>query len=180
MIYDAHFRYKIVLFGDEGVGKTSLVERFINNRFEEDYTSTLGYNVFEKTVIYNECLISLLIFDFGGQERYTRLRQFYARGANAAFMVFDLTNEQSFANLITWKSDLFGFAGTIPFILIGNKSDLEEQRQVKKEEVLKMCSFLGGMAYYETSARTGRAVEDAFYQLAVKTYSSYSKGVIYG
>ena len=168
------------MFGDQGVGKTSLVVRFVNDKFEENYARTIGYNVFEKSVIYNECLISLMIFDFGGQERFTTLREYYARGASAAFLVFDLTSQNSFENLITWQSDLFGFTGEIPFIVIGNKADLESERRVRREDILKVCSSIRALAYYETSAKTGKAVDDAFYQLAVKTYASYSAGVIYG
>ncbi|NVM27913.1 MAG: GTP-binding protein [Candidatus Helarchaeota archaeon] len=180
MSYSSHFRYKVVLFGDIGVGKTSLVIRFINDKFDENLVSTIGYNVYEKSLIYNECLISLMIFDFGGQERFANLRRYYARGANAAFIVFDLTSQKSFENLIKWKNDLFGFTGEIPFIVIGNKADLESEWRVRREDILKVCSSIGALAYYETSAKTGKAVEDAFYQLGVKTYTTHAKGLIYG
>lgn len=171
------YRYKLILFGNMGVGKTSLIERFVNDKFEEDYQSTMGYNVYEKRVIYNGTVISLMIFDVGGQEKFRRLRHFYARGANAAFIVYDLTDPASFTNVIVWKNDLHEFAGEIPFIIIGNKLDLNN-RQVKKEEGLTLCSLLGAHAYYETSAKTGIGVEDAFYQIAVMTYVGYTSGTI--
>ena len=172
-------RYKMILFGNEGVGKTSLVERFANNRYNENYISTLGYNVFEKNIVYHgSIIISLMIYDIGGQERFTKLRRKYAEGANTAFIVFDITDSNSFLNLLKWKNDLMEFAGSIPFVIIGNKIDLQTHRQVARDDALKMCTLLGALAYYETSAKNGKGVEDAFFQLAVVTYNSYSSGII--
>jgi len=172
-------RYKMILFGNEGVGKTSLVERFINDKFEQNYLATLGYNVYEKRILHNDTLISLMIYDIGGQERFSALRKQYAKGANTAFIVFDVTDPNSFTSIIKWKTDLNEFAGPIPFIIIGNKIDLETERQVTKEEALKLCTLLGALAYYETSAKTGKGIEDAFYHLTIMTYTCYSTGIIF-
>jgi len=171
-------RYKLILFGNEGVGKTSLVERFVNDKFEENYIATLGYNVYEKRILYNNANISLMVYDIGGQERFSDLRKQYAKGANTAFLVFDVTDPNSFISIIKWKTDLNDFAGAIPFIIIGNKIDCVTERQVAKDEALKLCSVLGALAYYETSAKNGRGVEDAFYHLAVMTYTCYSPGIM--
>ena len=171
-------RYKMILFGNEGVGKTSLVERFVNDKFSEDYLTTLGYNVYEKRIIYNDTVISLMVYDIGGQERFSNLRKQYAKGANTAFIVFDVTDPNSFTSVIKWKTDLNEYAGTIPFIIIGNKTDLETEREVTKAEALKLCDLIGGLAYYETSAKNGKGVEDAFNQLALMTYSCYSAGIM--
>lgn len=166
--YDKFIRYKMVLFGNASVGKTSLVERFINDRFEQNYISTLGYNVYEKQIHYEQSIISLMIFDIGGQEKFRDLRKKYAEGANLAFIVFDLTNPDSFATIQTWHTDLFEFAGSIPFVIIGNKNDLPPQ--VSSDAAAQLSSRLGALAYLETSAKTGQGVEKAFHQLAVKSF----------
>lgn len=166
-------RYKMVLFGDSGVGKTSVVERFVNDKFEEEYTSTLGYNVYEKQVPYKNCIVSLLIWDIGGQEKFRELRKKYAEGAQIAFIVYDLTNRPSFENVGLWKKDLDEFAGPVAFIIIGNKLDLEMNRMVSQSEGETLASQLGALDFFETSAKTGSGIEDAFNQLAMKTYNIF-------
>jgi len=163
-------RYKMVLFGDSTVGKTSVVERFINDKFEECYISTLGYNVYEKQIPYKDSVISLMIWDIGGQEKFRDLRKRYAEGANVAFIVFDITNKQSFDNVAVWRRDLEEFAGKAPFILIGNKMDLEWNRKVPKADAQRIASQLGALDFFETSAKTGVGVENAFKMLATKTF----------
>ena len=166
--YEKFVRYKMVLFGNANVGKTSLVERFINDRFEENYISTLGYNVYEKQINYENSLISLMIFDIGGQEKFRDLRKKYAEGADTAFLVYDVTNPDSFASLEAWKTDLVEFAGEIPFIIIGNKNDLTSA--IPNEDAMQLSYKLGALDYFETSAKTGAGVEKAFNQLAVKSF----------
>ena len=166
--YEKFVRYKMVLFGNASVGKTSLVERFINDRFEESYISTLGYNVYEKQINYENNLISLMIFDIGGQEKFRDLRKKYAEGADVAFIVYDVTNPDSFASIESWKTDLYEFAGEIPFIIIGNKSDLPSS--IPAEEAIALSDKLGAQDHFETSAKTGAGVEKAFNQLAVKSF----------
>lgn len=171
--YGKTYTYKMVLFGNEAVGKTSLVERFINNKFEEDYLSTLGYNAYQKQIIYQNFTISLMIFDVGGQEKFNALRKKYATGANTAFIIYDITNRNTFANVGAWKNELYQIAGGIPFIVIGNKADLQAERQVPTDEAAQMCSALGALSFFETSAKTGAGVEEAFQKLALKTYEFY-------
>ncbi len=162
------FRYKMILFGSEKVGKTSLVERYINDKFEEEYMSTLGYNVYEKQIELENVIISLLIFDIGGQELFRQIRQKYAEGANLAFLLYDITNRASFEKLSEWKKDLIEFAGDIPFMLIGNKVDLASERQITKDELKNLSSQLGAVDFLETSAKTGEGVEEAFLKLTIK------------
>lgn len=168
-------RFKMVLFGSEGVGKTSVVERFINDRFDDTYISTLGYNVYEKQMAHDNKTISLMIYDIGGQEKFRDLRKKYAEGADIAFIMYDITNRPSFASIYDWKEDLIEFAGNVPFIIIGNKVDLEAERQVPTEEATRIYSELGALGFFETSAKTGIGVEDAFNLLAMKTYDSRFK-----
>ncbi|MHA1130911.1 MAG: Rab family GTPase [Candidatus Helarchaeota archaeon] len=142
MMVTTTIRYKMVLFGSAGVGKTSLVERFINDRFEEEYFSTLGYNVYEKVIPHDTIEISLMIFDIGGQERFRDLRKKYAEGADCAFIVYDVTNEVSYDEIKLWVKDLKEF----------------------------ISSTIQALDFFETSAKTGHGVENAFTQLALKTY----------
>jgi small GTP-binding protein len=169
-------RYKLVLLGTEKVGKTSLVNRLVNDRFNENYMSTLGYNVFEKQIVLEDTTISLLIFDIGGQEKFRELRKKYVDRAHAAFLVFDITNQVSFNALSAWKKDLDEFVGPIPFITIGNKVDLDDLRDIPQEEAKKFTiEELGALSYLETSAKTGVGVEAAFQQLGLKTYELTTK-----
>lgn len=168
-------RYKMVLFGDSQVGKTSVVERFIHDKFEESYISTLGYNVYEKQIPYKDSVISLMIWDIGGQEKFRDLRKRYAEGAHVAFIMFDISNKESFLNVNVWRKDLEEFAGKAPFILIGNKMDLDSNRQVSKADAQKIASELGALEFFETSAKTGAGVENAFKILATKTYDAQYK-----
>ena len=162
----------MVLFGNVGVGKTSLVERFINNKFEENYISTLGYTVYEKQFTYQNSIISLMIYDIGGQEQFRDLRKKYADGANTAFIVYDITNLASFQRIEDWRHNLREFAGEIPFVVIGNKADLEANRVVDAESAKKLSFELGAADFIETSAKTGAEVNSAFKKLAVQTYQS--------
>jgi small GTP-binding protein len=170
-----YFRFKMVLFGTEAVGKTSLVDRFVNNKFEENYISTLGYNVFEKIIICDNISISLMIYDIGGQEKFRDLRKKYAENADLAFLVYDITNQVSFDALQEWKQDLAEFAPNATFIIIGNKRDLQLKRKVPTDKAAKLALELGALEFFETSARTGAGVQQAFNQLAIKTYETRFK-----
>lgn len=166
-------RYKVILFGNENVGKTSLVDRFVNDKFEADYIATIGYNVYEKRIYFDENIVSLMIYDIGGQEKFTELRKVYAKGADAAFIVYDITDLDSFNDIYRWREDLFRFTGSeITFIILGNKGDLKSDRQVQKDEGQKISSKLGALMFLETSAKTGEGVEAAFTQLASRTLRS--------
>lgn len=167
------YRFKLVLFGNERVGKTSLVDRYVNDKFEKDYISTLGYNVFEKRIMHRNCEISLMIYDIGGQEKFRQLRQKYAEGANTALIVYDITNRESFENIPNWHRDLLEFAGDIPFIVIGNKVDLVDERKVSYDEAVTLSSQLGAQDFFETSAKTGQGVENCFQKIAIDTYVCY-------
>ncbi|NVM52790.1 MAG: GTP-binding protein [Candidatus Helarchaeota archaeon] len=167
------FRYKLILFGNIAVGKTSLVERFIHDRFNETYITTLGYNVFEKQIVHDNNILSLMIYDIGGQEKFRELREKYANGADMAFIIYDVTDRNSFNAVPDWKKDLFEFAGEIPFIIIGNKIDLEHK--IPEGDAMKLSYEINALDFFETSAKTGQGVENAFNLLAIKTYESMSK-----
>ena len=171
MTFGKIMRFKLVLFGNPGVGKTSLVERYINDKFEEDYITTLGYNVYEKEINHENNQIFLMVYDIGGQDRFKDLRKKYAQGANLAFIVYDIADRDSFDRVAEWKADLDEMVGGIPFILIGNKVDLNDERQVSATEAMNLGSTLGALDFFETSAKSGNGVENAFHQLAIKAFT---------
>ncbi|MHA1379484.1 MAG: Rab family GTPase [Candidatus Helarchaeota archaeon] len=160
------YGFKLILFGNQAVGKTSLVQRYVNNKFEQEYISTLGYNVFEKLFEIKDNKMSLMIYDIGGQERFDDLRRQYALGAKAAFIVYDITDRESFENVRKWSSDLAEFTDDALFVLIGNKLDLEESRVVSTEEGRNMAAEVGAESFFETSAKTGHEVNNAFVKIA--------------
>ncbi|NHI94324.1 MAG: GTP-binding protein [Candidatus Lokiarchaeota archaeon] len=166
-------RYKMILFGDEKVGKTSLVNRFINNKFEEDYLTTLGYNVYEKRFQFGEYIVSLMIYDIGGQERFAELRKRYAEGANSALLVYDVTNQSSYDNIEKWAQELYRYVGPLPFVIIGNKIDLVNERKIDFYMGEKIFIDLGAVSFLETSAKTGDNVERAFQILAFETLRTH-------
>ncbi|NVM03658.1 MAG: GTP-binding protein [Candidatus Helarchaeota archaeon] len=160
------FRFKLVLFGNVAVGKTSIVDRYINDKFEDEYISTLGYNVFEKDIDVGGTSVAFMIFDIGGQEQFEDLRKKYASGAKAALLVFDVTNRESFENIRTWYKDLENFSDNATFILVGNKVDLEGKRQVQVKEGADLANEINAVGFFETSAKTSEGIDDAFYRLA--------------
>ena len=165
---DSTFKFKLVLFGNPAVGKTSIVERYINDKFEADYISTLGYNVYEKILNIKNSQVSFLIYDIGGQEQFRNLRKQYANGARAAVLVYDVTNRESFDNIKNWYKDLMEFTNNAYFILIGNKVDLEGDRQVKREDGEKLANELLALEFFETSAKYNIDVDKAFQKFAEK------------
>jgi len=175
------YRFKFVIIGDHEVGKTSLIRRFVENKFSNDYRSTLGLNVTSHSIQFYGNEVIFVLFDIGAQEYFKRFRKTYYQGAQAAFIVFDLANEESFKNVKNWYKELQSFIGNrdIPIILVGNKSDLVNERKVEYQESIKLVNeFINefsskDFSYIETSALSGENVEDAFsliaYHYIVKT-----------
>jgi len=166
-------KYKMVLYGTEGVGKTSLVQRLVSDKFDHDYTQTIGYNVYEKVFLIDKINISLGIYDFGGQEQFKSIRKTTSHGTDTGFLIYDVTNKDSFDKLSDWRRELFDVADDIPFIIVGNKIDLDQERQVTKEMGEQLSVKFGSLAHVETSAKTGERVEEGFSLLARETLKRY-------
>lgn len=154
------FKFKITLFGPGGVGKTSLLLRYIKDYFGEDLKKTIGSNFLIKDVDIDGKTVRLLLWDIGGQPQFHKLRNIYFKGSNAALGVFDLSSSQTLLKIPGWISSIKKTVKkTIPMILLGNKADLE--REVDRAEAEDLAKKLS-CNYLETSAKTGLNVEQAF------------------
>jgi small GTP-binding protein len=175
------YRFKFVIIGDHEVGKTSLVRRFVEGRFSHDYRATIGLNILSHSIEFYGNKITYSLFDVGAQKFFARFRQTYYLGAQAAFIVFDLTNKTSFENIKIWYNELENHVQgrEIPIIIIGNKSDLLEQRAISYQDGVDFVNDMAKtskvkISYIETSALTGANVEDAFTLIAYQ-YISQSR-----
>jgi small GTP-binding protein len=157
--------FKLIVLGSAGVGKTTLVSQFLKKEEVIDYRPTLGISISTQRYYvqgFKEDVIKFLIFDLAGQSFFKRVRRDYYKGANCAFIVYDVTRRETFDEAIDfWLKDAKMELGNIPFILIGNKIDLEEDRVVTKEEGLKKARELKSF-FTETSALRNINVQDTF------------------
>jgi len=159
--------FKVIIIGPGAVGKTSLLHRFVENKFSFRYKLTIGADFLSKIIQRNNETIKLQIWDIGGQDRYKFLRASFFDGANGALIVFDLSRWHTFEELDDWVSDLREYAGEkIPFALIGNKVDLIDKKdELYERESAEVFAKKEQTFYDETSAKTGEKVEEAFLNL---------------
>ena len=160
-------RLNILLIGDSGVGKTSLLTRFIENKFEENYISTLGVEYNKKVIQINNKNVELVIMDTSGQEKFRTIQKSFYQNANGIIFIFDVTNFDSFENIKNYLKDAESFSEDYKSVLIGNKIDLKNSIAVKKENVYERAIFKD-IKYFETSAKdnTDKNVEKPFEELA--------------
>ena len=157
--------FKIVLIGDSGVGKTNILSRYINNEFSLATQSTVGVEFGSKILKKNGKAIKLQIWDTAGQERYKSITSAYYKGSRGAFVVYDITRKSTYDNIDKWIGELkTNGSEDVLIMLVGNKSDLEEKREVITEEVEKKAQEQK-LAFCETSALNGKNVEYAFENL---------------
>jgi small GTP-binding protein len=149
---------KIIVVGESGVGKTCLLVRFVRDTFDEDAQPTLGIEFLSKIVQTETRRIQMQLWDTAGQELFRSVTRGYYRGSAGALVLFDLTNRHSFQNIEQWVHDVTAAArNDVVLVLIGNKSDLESNRQVPADEAEELALRVG-MRYFEVSAKTGENV----------------------
>ena len=154
--------FKIVLVGDASVGKTNIMSKYLKNEFHEDSKATVGVEFGSKQFTVEGHKIKAQIWDTAGQERYKAMTSAYFKGAKGAFIVYDITSKSSFESVDRWLNDLRVSADkNLTVIIIGNKCDLEQQRDVKKEQGEEK-SKSNGVAFMETSALSGENIDKAF------------------
>ena len=162
------FLFKVVVIGDSGVGKSCLLIRFAEDKFSEEHVSTIGVDFTNRTVDVGGDMVKLQLWDTAGQERFRTVTSTYYRGAQGIVVIFDVTERRSFETIRAWVEDVDKWAspGTVK-ILVGNKTDLHDRRQVTTEEGEALAEELR-MRYYEASARENHNVDEAFLGLAAE------------
>lgn len=161
-------QFKLVLLGESAVGKSSLVLRFVKGQFHDYQESTIGAAFLTQTICLDDTTIKFEIWDTAGQERYHSLAPMYYRGAQAAIVVYDLTNKDSFIRAKAWVKELHRQANpNIVIALAGNKTDLSAKRAVETAEADNYATE-NGLLFMETSAKTAMNVSEIFSAIAKK------------
>ena len=169
------FIFKIILIGNSGVGKSSILQRYIQKVFDDNYSCTIGVDFFMKSLNIGEKSIKLQLWDTAGTEKFRSITTGYYRGANAAFVVFDLTSKKSFNALNEWIQNYYKYSNPDSeknVVLIGNKSDLIEEREITEEEINNFVKD-NNIKYFETSAKDGKNVDECFYYISEKLMKQY-------
>lgn len=172
--------YKICIVGNGGVGKTSMVLRYCEKTFKENYIMTIGSNFSTKTVElpnYPHFQVKLQIWDLAGQKHFSFVRPPFYRGATGIVYVFDLTRRSSFSDLLEWKSEVEKVVMHKPSLLVGNKLDLarEGKREVSEQDGEALKNEFNANKYFETSAKEGDSVEEVFKLLTLEILKNSSK-----
>jgi len=169
---DFDYLFKLLLIGDSGVGKSSLLLRFSDNTFTECFISTIGVDFKIRTLETEKARIKLQLWDTGGQERFRAITSSYYRGAHGIIVVYDTTNADSLHNVEKWLTEIDRYARKdVPKILVGNKNDLVDERQVSLQEGRDMGDRFS-MKFLETSAKNSSNVEEAFNEIATEILST--------
>ena len=170
--------FKIVVVGSSGVGKSAIVQRLIDGTFREEGQSTVGVEFKSFVCPLDDQSVKLQIWDTAGQERFKSVSKAYFRNAVGAILVYDITNETSFEDLTNWLNDLQSLCNPNAYILlVGNKGDLENQRQVGVQQA-KDFAEQHKLEYLETSALSGQNVTESFTRLAYGVATRVNSGQI--
>ena len=168
---------KILLLGDMTVGKTTLLLKYIDNYTPDLYISTLGIDYKTKNITYNDAQICLQIWDTAGQERYQVITKSFVKGTDGIIYMYDITNKQSFTNIKQWLEDTQEYSFGAKKIIVGNKIDMEEKREVSEEMKERLCKEMD-VDLVEVSAKKGTDVNEAFDKLIKSILGNMTKEAI--
>jgi small GTP-binding protein len=157
---------KVCMLGGSGVGKTSLVSRFVNSMFSDKYLTTIGVKIDKKTVSVGADEMTMMLWDIYGEDDFQTVRDSYLRGASGYLLVADGTRHATLATATALQQKAESVVGHVPFLLLLNKADLQADWQVNQAALWKLAEQ--GWVVATTSAKTGAGVEDAFTKLAQK------------
>ncbi|KAI9296251.1 ras-domain-containing protein [Neoconidiobolus thromboides FSU 785] len=159
-------KFKLVLLGEQSVGKTSLITRFMYDTFDSTYQATIGIDFLSKTMYLEDRTVRLQLWDTAGQERFRSLIPSYIRDSSVAVVVYDITNRASFNNTAKWIDDVRSERGNnVIIVLVGNKTDLRDKGEVTAEEGEAKAKEYNVM-FMETSAKVGHNVKALFRKIA--------------
>jgi len=174
---------KVIILGDSGVGKTSLMNQYVNKKFSASYKATIGADFLTKEVVMeDDRVVTLQLWDTAGQERFQSLGVAFYRGADCCVLVYDVNNSKSFETLESWRDEFLVQASpmdpeSFPFVVIGNKVDVEESRRmISSKRAMTFCQSKGGLSYFETSAKEALNVEEAFSAIAKQALAQEEAG----
>jgi len=174
------FVFKITVLGEAAVGKTSLLNRFCEDSFQDDYKPTLGANIIRKDVnIEERAKVRLIMWDLAGQEKYNVIRSMYFQGCEGALLVYDVTRYNTFDNIKSrWLRDFKKYIRKEGvYVLIGNKTDLSNERVVPTEKGKDLAERINASHFIETSAKLGENIEEAFLLLVKQILSNHGVNV---
>ena len=171
------YKFKIVLIGNISVGKSSIIKRFVNNEFDEEYVCTIGTELSKKSLLVSQNkMLELFIWDTCGQEKYRSItRQYYAK-AHTILLVFDLTSEKAFDDLQSWYEEALEYINDAKcmFFLLGNKSDLKEEIKINEEDIRAFMKKNQKIKqYFEVSALNGHNIDLSFDKIGNHLLSTY-------
>ena len=166
------FLFKLILIGDSSVGKSNILLKYLKGEFNPNSKATVGVEFGTKNVSINNKKIKIQIWDTAGQERYRSITSAYYKGAKGAFIVYDITRKGTFDNIEKWITDLKTNGDqNIAIVMIGNKSDLDDKREISKDEGLKKSEEFK-TAFMETSALNGDNIDKAFEEIIQQIYQN--------
>ncbi|XP_071686671.1 ras-related protein RABA6a-like [Rutidosis leptorrhynchoides] len=172
---DCDYLFKTVLIGDSAVGKSNLLSRFAKDEFHLDSKPTIGVEFAYRNIKIRDKIVKAQIWDTAGQERFRAITSSYYRGALGALLVYDVTRRVTFENLRKWLHELREYGNRdMVIVLVGNKSDLVDSREVKIEDGQSLAQ-LEDLCFMETSAKDNLNVEDAFLQMITKVFEIASQ-----
>ncbi|KAG8642929.1 hypothetical protein MANES_12G143600v8 [Manihot esculenta] len=164
---------KVIVLGDSGVGKTSLMNQYVYKKFSQQYKATIGADFVTKELQVDDKLVTLQIWDTAGQERFQSLGAAFYRGADCCVLVYDVNVLKSFETLSNWHEEFLKQANPVlpdefPFVLLGNKIDIDggNSRVVSEKKAVDWCASKGNIPYFETSAKEDYNVDEAFLCIA--------------
>eukprot|EP00388_Colpodella_angusta_P003913 GDKJ01013423.1.p1 GENE.GDKJ01013423.1~~GDKJ01013423.1.p1 ORF type:complete len:217 (+),score=51.09 GDKJ01013423.1:34-684(+) len=162
---------KIIIIGPSAVGKTSLMKAYVDKKFSNQYKATIGADFCSAELEVDGQAVSLQIWDTAGQERFQSLGLSFYRGADCCVLVYDVTNPKTLDGLLKWKNEFLSQANPpnaneFPFVVLGNKCDLTQNKKVPTVKAQQWCEQNGGMVLFETSAKDSFNIEEAFQEIA--------------
>ena len=152
--------------GDYAVGKTCIIRRYVSNTFIEDYKASIGVDITSQELSFEKGQIQLQIWDMSGQTDFKLVRSQFMSGTDMGIIVFDLTRPSSLDNVSRWINEIHAMVPKLPLVLVGNKSDLTNERQILKETAEKKAKEHEMLQYLETSAKSGENIIELFKDIA--------------